>query len=1166
MARIEEKVKDIVEVRPHATAANFEGDSPKAVAAYHFTDITADLMAKWLARVVELTPQSAGAAIALAGFRGVGKSHLLAAFGGLLKQPDLRGRVDQPHVEKALAGLQRKALSVAFVRRGARPTLREEIWDALTAIFPEGISTKGGTTSDLLVGALEKADAGPLVILIDTAFARTTRVSRDDGPELAELAVFSRTNALFVAIALDDDIAGADGANSAISKTFKIDYLDQEHLYNIVDTHIFPKHQRMLPVLHGIYEQYRAVVPAFRWSASRFTSLYPLHPAIMELAPFVRLYLPDFALLRFASEAGARITGRPADSLIAPDEVFDNVEKSLREVPALEESFAAFDRVNDAVVSKTPVMKRLQAKLILKGLFLFSLNDEGVTAAEIGSSMLIYDEKDPKAAVAEIDAVLQSFAAAVPDAVKTIKDQCGGLRYVFQLAAKNDLKTAVAVAAQSISKTQVTDMLMTLMNERFSDCDFESVTSESSGRIECTAEWRGGKRRGRFIWNPSTEAVAVDAGTKRLEWEIRVAVGDNRADAPPASELPPAIWNPAELTEVELEVVRGLWVLHNDAVFRAEFSEHIAAAVQTQTVAAEKIFQRAFLDESTFTVDGFDYNLTEEARGADTLRQLGTVMLDSLFGARYSLHPVLERPLEMSAVSSLTADFFSGARPDQEDTQRNAGDFAVPLGLADQTDAGIFPLSAETLLETDFALLVLDAVKAGEGTAPLDNIFARLAATPYGLTRESAFLVLGALAGQQLIDFVTTSGDRISRHSLDLKLIWDDLVAVARPQEANFSGERLASWARLLTGDESIKSLADSQPVRDSLVGWLAEWKRRSVATRFELLQDDEITARVWRLANVAIRPFTAAADSISRMTADGRTIEEVLRSIAEEFSDSVREFERRADELASVESFTAGAAMRREAARYAALCPFADNEEVDELHTRLLGSIDASWAATDAAAADELATTWENFRRSYIDLYLVRHGRLAIESRERLAEILDTDIWWDFENLSELPAFNPDFRIRARRLINEIGQPDCPADVEALLKTDPVCVCGFTFASLVTRERLPGELWNLVNSALVEYCDVLTSRVGEIQAFASESVDKALSSAARKLGESLMSGDVSEQLSSLQIAAIRRVFAPRADGPDSKVEGTAHRRTEFNHETINASELLESAELVLTQ
>src|SRR5690606_38970566 len=144
---------------------------------------------------------------------------------------------------------------------------------------------------------------------------------------------------------LDDDIAGADGLNSSIVRTFTIDYLDQEHLYKVVNANIFPKQSQMQPVLHDIYQYFQEVLPGFRWSEQRFLSLYPLHPVILEVAPFVRLYVHDFALLAFASAAGTRIMGRPANSLIALDEVFDSVEKSLRKITELREAFEAYDRL-----------------------------------------------------------------------------------------------------------------------------------------------------------------------------------------------------------------------------------------------------------------------------------------------------------------------------------------------------------------------------------------------------------------------------------------------------------------------------------------------------------------------------------------------------------------------------------------------------------------------------------------------------------------------------------------------------------------------------------------------------------------------------------------------------------------------------------------------------
>ena len=242
-------------------------------------------------------------------------------------------------------------------------------------------------------------------------------MSRDDGALLGEIAEIAKNLNIFVGVALDDDIAGADGVNSDITRCYAIDYLDQEHLYKIVDTHVFPKHRHAQPPLHEIYSFFREMLPNFRWSEQRFIALYPLHPVILENAPFVRLYSPEFALLGFASEAGGKILGRPATSLIALDEVFDCNEHALRKVEDLKEVFIAYDRLNAEVVSNIPVMQRLQAKLILKGLLLLSLNSEGTTAGEISAAMLIYDEHNPSNGLKMVKDLLEQCVTLLPEQI-----------------------------------------------------------------------------------------------------------------------------------------------------------------------------------------------------------------------------------------------------------------------------------------------------------------------------------------------------------------------------------------------------------------------------------------------------------------------------------------------------------------------------------------------------------------------------------------------------------------------------------------------------------------------------------------------------------------------------------------------------------------------------
>ena len=107
MKRVEEKVKDIIEVRPFSSLNDFAADPEQTLAGYYFTDITSDLMAKWLDMVTNVTPGH-GVAAALAGFRGVGKSHFLAVLGAIVSRPDLRGNIAEQHVAARADRLSRR--------------------------------------------------------------------------------------------------------------------------------------------------------------------------------------------------------------------------------------------------------------------------------------------------------------------------------------------------------------------------------------------------------------------------------------------------------------------------------------------------------------------------------------------------------------------------------------------------------------------------------------------------------------------------------------------------------------------------------------------------------------------------------------------------------------------------------------------------------------------------------------------------------------------------------------------------------------------------------------------------------------------------------------------------------------------------------------------------
>ncbi|MBA2621599.1 MAG: hypothetical protein H0U87_10405 [Acidobacteria bacterium] len=1086
MKRIYEKVKDLVEVREYKSLQEFTSEPQQTLAGYHFTDLTTDLMTKYIDRIAAVQTGEGGAAQALAGYRGVGKSHFLATLGALAANPELRARVTEAHVAASAQQLRRARCAVAHVRRGTHPTLLEELKAAIAKTFEvDAAALNNYSLGGLLSFAAERSGDAPFILIVDTDFKRASRVTRDDGAMLGEIAETAKNLNIFVAVALDDDIAGADGINAAIARSYKIDYLDQEHLYRIVDARLFPKNRQQLPTLHDIYTNFRESMPGFRWSEQRFTALYPLHPVIPEIAPFIRLYAPDFAMLGFAAEAGGKILGRPANSLIALDEVFDATENTLRRVEDLRESFAAYDRINQTVINQISVMQRLQAKLVLKALFLLSLEGKGVTAGEIAAAMLIYDESESQRAVRAVEDLLENFAAAFPDDVVKTAEAGREIHYALKIGGADNLNKALAEAVKKIPPSVVAKVLRRAARERFSEWtlpdESDSQTAATvNDALELSVIWRGGFRRGSLIWNLENRLTTNASGggidnTDALDWEITIAPD---APLPVATEestdtAAKIFWQPAPLHRDEADAILRYNALLSDKTLRERFAESVSAAAHAHALTIEKIWQRVFLEEAKIFIEGFEYELPEAAQTAENLQNLLTNLLEPLFEARFPAHPYFLQTLGAPEVAALVGDFFGGARQNTPETQQLAEMFALPLGLVARQENLYVVQREESLAEMPFAVEILRLTSENpERAVSLDEIYRQLRKAPNGLTREATHLILTALVAQRQIEFVTTKGDRINRRSLDLKIIWNDVEGIVKPSRAGYSSERLLEWARILTGADALDS-SDSvgaanvqNEVRERLESRLNAWRESRLLERFEELPDEILNTRAWRLAAHAGKNFGALAEILESVVVRAVSLDEGLQRVADTFSDSEAEFFARSHDLTVLENFVGGAAAREKIGGYLAVCENTDDDEIEFLRERLTAIVEESYKNPGEETNREMENLWHSFRAEFAEHFALKHDAVmkSPQLREHFEKILRSDACWEFENLARLPVFQENLRQEAREIAGQINRTDCRADTRTLLETHPFCACSFSLAEIEEIEKLPAAFEQIVD------------------------------------------------------------------------------------------------------
>lgn len=1079
MKRIQEKIKDLVDVRPYKRLNSYLEDPAQTLSSYYFTDDTSNLMALWLDSVSDVQAGS-GAARSLAGYRGVGKSHFLATLGAIVSQPELRSRVSDAHVASSAQRLRRRSHMVAYVERGNYDTLLDELKASLSVVTGTDLSDVADSPRELLTLAAEKAGELPLVIIIDTAQDRPSRVSRDDGEMLGELADIAKDLNVFVGIALDDDIAGADNVNVAIARTYQIDYLDQEHLYKIVDAHLFPKRRQTQPVLHDVYAYLKAAIPNFRWSEQRFSSLYPLHPIILEVTPFVRLYSPDFALLPFAAETGTKIASRPANSLIAIDEVFDRAEAGLRRADNLKDAFATYDKIASGVISQIPVMQRLQAKMILKGLLLLSLDGDGTTAADISAAMLLHDENDPAKGAKDIAEVLETFVSAFPDEIRRTDEDGKDIRYNLKVSGKDDLQAALLEAVQLVEPAEVTRLLRRTAKERFTDWVIANEAEQDSfDAIDTQVLWRGGYRRGRFVWNRLGEAGTIQSSENAADiWDWEVVISEPGAATPTRAndDIPMALWQPAALTDDETETLRRYTALLNDQSLKAAYGEQVRAAGHTLYGAVKKIWDRVFIEDAKLNISGREFAFESAAQNLPTLGETFSAALAPMFEWRYPQHPAFASALGMNQVSQLVMELFSGAKQPSNEVQQLAADLAMPLGLVVPRGDYFVLETDEKIRELPWVKSVLTLVGTNEGKSiPIKDVYRLMKKEPYGLPREAQHLVLSAMVAQRRLEFVTSSGDRINRRSLDLKIVWDDVTGIESPSGVFRDSAELTNWAKLLTGIDTLRSIDEAGAVEEitgALNYWINAWQESSILQRFDELPADALNTKVWRLADRTHKTFGAVAGTVDDITNASISLEEGLQRIADAFLDSQEEFHKCKQTLAELEDFIVGAVKREEVWQYIAVSEPTDDPEIERLRYENLQTIQKMDAGFSRELNMRLTDSWLDFGDNFQDHFAMNHDRVmrSHHLQESLEEVMQSNEWWEFNNLSKVNIFPQIYADKVQDLREKVKDLGCAYDVRSLLRSKPFCACSFRLTEMRDWENLPKTLLSVVNEGRNSY------------------------------------------------------------------------------------------------
>lgn len=1106
------QIKAYVEVEPYVEVTQGRGSDPADVLASVLVD------EEFGDALVQLAQSATGAGMAarvVSGPRGCGKTTLLATLSVLAGHAELWSRAPSGmrNATSYFSGARVVPVSLdpneAFDGDDFDAALADAVATATAPAAAAGIASgdweSAARSDDPVANVLTLLPPGGRVLLLVDGLSSWARAAEREPlrravATLARLGALAGREPLSIVVSLDEEsVDGETELATLLRSSYQAQYLGPAVLKQICDYHLFKKDPRQRSELGALHESLRNAVPGFRWSREDFVSVYPLHPAALDVAADVRRYAPGFSFPRFAAAAGNRAKGRRELSLVVLDELFDTAEYELRKAPELASVFEVYDDLATNVVPKLgESQQRLWARLVLKGFFLYSLARRPVTAADLSAAMLLYEESDAAAGARTVAAILAAFEDRAGHRF-AVEGEGGARAYRIPTAEEGAGARVVAEIARAVEAgdPRIADALASLGAARFPD--WPAGLGRAAGNAPLEVPWRGTWRPGLISYRVPTELAPippVEADMPLAEadplaelGELLDGDGDGGADAQgePAIErmvvtytaasdiceydwevsLVPAgapvdmrdrpatlvLWVPAEPDESDLQILRRVVALRSGDERLEASGVDVGALASEAEAEGGLVFHQLYLERGRFIGPGWEAKASDQA-ARETVGGMLARVLDAPLAERYPQHPIFLGELDEAAVRLLVEKFFVGGAGTPNVLQAAAA-LAAPLGLAELPDQGIYRFnpSSEATLTYPFNVEPLRlAEAAGEAGVPLDAIYQSLRREPFGLQRGAQRLVLAALVAGGRVTLAGPAGELDAAKLAEASDL-DAYTHLKRSGLTIYPNEVLLEWARMVADAAHLNDLVTAdgrQLIRQALGAWLERWRELNLGQRFGNIPAEAATRRTWQLVAASKQYFDATANTVRSILAEEIPLEEGLGRVVTIFAANPTIYQRALRDLRMLTSFVDWVDTYTIAKEYVLSADRTAEPRIESQRAELVDFIQAPHRLLDENKRRRFETVYDSFRQDYVDFYVSAHD-LHVGSRadfDALAAYLDEEPWKRFELLSHVRVVNGRYYQFAEDFVHSIRDLGCDLPVRELLHERPTCICGFRLGS----------------------------------------------------------------------------------------------------------------------
>jgi len=1042
---------------------------------------------------------------------------------------EIRAAVESRHRAGLERFLRERSASAERLFDPARPDLLDDLVRGLS--LPFQVRRQRGAFFDALAERLGRKDApARLLLILDelSEFLRSkpdARAFNEDVRFLQFLGEASGRMPFFIVASLQEQIETTGEIDQTTFGKIKDRYpsrlsLTGTHLRELASSRLVKKKPGALASIAALYRKLRSSFPSLTVSEEEFTSLYPVHPATIDLLDDL---LPLFSRHRGAVDflhyqlagdpkrAIAGLLGESSDRLLGPDTIFDHfrvrIQETLETSAYVSVVFAFYEKELSHLFFD-PEDRRMAQRLV-KILVLLAI------------SPIRRRRKVSELAEMLLQSVTTLDSAANYDYVKDLLEKMrteGAYLTLEKGATDRDDVYSVDLAAdvQLIILRRVQSLLddpgftfnraVSKLLPFYRSPLLPLASFTASRRTERRAAWQKTRREGLLLFvQDASDPLVSDKNIEEIQNQLETTELDfcliltaPRAEAIAsarlASKLSEAflLWVPEALGTGKDDpgnvvrraaariTVRDTFLSEGSEVGR-RVAEAIEPLIQEDLELTEAAIQRAYR-AGELVAPGATTSLTPAELPSlpfDRLvDRLAEIPLARRYPKHYQVAPSLDLPVA-DAADHLLRDFFRAGEFDSRqisESLRVAIDSRLrPLGLVRRTASG-YRLSPDPG-ESEIVRFVLDRV--GQGRAPLDQLQRELRKGPFGLLRGSFdLLVLALLHSGQLTAFA--SGRRASLETLDAR-------SLGRIQELG-PGEMLSSdlqsvLSRLPFVPPRLRQgafgFAQQRELWELASQWKAETERRiedlknelgrassyRSAAHLDLEGMAQILDRIRAIVS-SIKTSHSAREGLERLAISARE-EPALEEDLQSFSELSRFFGEDWERFLFLQRYLSDPALELPAA-YPELT--AEKERLQELARRF----DLPYRRE---LTRKLHEEVQSFIAAYGEAYEREHRAQKSPDRlEALRRVRESEAYGLLRRLSGVHLVSVDDDLaKVDRVFEEAASRTCARFSPEVLRAKPTCECSFRLGETIDLPSL-SEISSGIDRGIVQYLE----RLGE--------------------------------------------------------------------------------------